>query len=271
MPQYITQLDPNQITSGDNEFNEYEINTSEQIKDFQEGYKMQNKDNYESNNNNRKENKKEIIKENVESNGNAINDLDKELLQNQTIKELEKYNNELKDKCDQLEESNEKEIKNSKELAQKVKDLENQLNEEKKKNQNLEEKNQNLEKELENAKKNQNSQKIENLVTEEKKEQFVQSIIEKDNEIRMLKSKLEQIEKETISVIFMDEEQKIHYSLVVKLSEKLNTIEDRLMEKFSELEDDYDFYFKEKKLNKRKNYKDNDLDNGSIIILKKRN
>ena len=261
------------ISAGENNFDDYEIDTSNAYKDFQEGYKMQSQETYESESKkeNQNKNKKEILKENTEVNGNAILDGDRELLQNQTIKQLEKYNKELKEKCDKLEESNEKEIKNSKQLEQKVKDLENQLSEEKKKNENLE-------KELENAKKNQNSQnsekiekseKNENSVSSEEKDQLVKNILEKDKEIAKLKAKLEETEKDLISIIFINEEKNIHFSLVVKMSDKLNISENKLIEKFPILEDDeYDFYFKEKKVNKKKTFKENNLDNGSILTLK---
>ena len=251
-------------------YDDYNINTSNYQTDyFKDSYKMQNQETYESES--KKENKKEIIKDIIESNGNTINDLDKELLQNQTIKELEKYNKELKDKCDNLEESNEKEIKKSKQLEKKVEDLEKQLNEEKKKNENLEEKNKNLEKELENAKKNQNSQKNESSISKEEKDELVQRILNKDNDIAKLRSELDKIEKDLISIIFINEEKTIHYSLVVKCSEKLNTSESRLMDKYPEEKDnEYDYYFKEKRLNKNRTYKESNLDNGSIITLKKR-
>ena len=259
------------ISAGDNNlYDDYEIDTSNTYKDFKEGYKMQS-ETFESESKKQNQNKKEILRENTEVNGNAIIDNDKELLQNKTIKELEKYNKELKEKCDQLEESNEKEIKNSKQLEQKVKDLENQLNEEKKKNENLV-------KELENAKKNQNSQnsekiekneKNENSVSSEEKDQLVKNILEKDKEIAKLKTKLEETEKDLISIIFINEEKDIHFSLVVKMSDKLNISENKLIEKYPILEDDeYDFYFKEKKVNKKKTFKENNLDNGSILTLK---
>ena len=197
------------------------------------------------------------------------------------LEALETYNKELKEKCDKLEESNEKEIKNSKELAQKIKELENKLNEEKKKNQELVEKNKNLEFELEQAKKK--GPEIDTANKKEKSEDLgminnkdiLKNLLEKDKKIKELKVKLEKAitlkeGEELISVIFISEDKKIHYSIWCKNSETINIVEYKLCEKYPELneEDGIHYFLKGEKLQKRKTFKENKISNGDVITLK---
>lgn len=195
---------------------------------------------------------------------------------------MSEYNEQLKEKCNKLEESNKKEIKNSEELTKKVKDLENELNEEKKKNQELEQKNKTLESDLEQAKKNgpvpgsvSKDQKSDDLGSIMNKDELLKNLLEKDNEIKELKNKLDKsiLLKEgekLISVVFISEEQKIHCSIWCKDSDNLFVPEAKLSEKYPALkeEDNILYYYKGEKVRKKKSFKENKIIDGEVITLK---
>ena len=257
--------------------NTNEISTSSQQQNTKKNFQKKQQEQKQENKN--EENKKGFVNEFKDV---VLNDQDKDLFQNKIFKELEAYNKELKDKCDKLEESNEKEIKNSKELTQKVKDLENELNEEKKKNQELEQKNKNLESELEQAKKNVpesdtaiKQQKSEDLGEINNKDDLLKNLLEKDKEIKELKTKLENAiilkeGEELISIVFFYEDKNIHYSIWCKDSETLAIAENKLCEKYPELkeEDDIQYSCKGGKVKKKKTFKENKISNGDVITLK---
>ena len=206
-----------------------------------------------------------------EQNENKIIDGDADLYRNQAIKEMEEWNRKLKDENDKLKEENEEERKKSEQLSEKVKDLEKELDDEKKRNEDLK-------KELEDAKNNAPKEKqiVEVKSTNENKEEFLQNLLLKDKEISELKKKLENCiilskGEELISIIFIYEEQNVHYSIICKNVDSLNIAEQKLMDKFKEMkEEEYDYYLDNTRLKRTKSFKENKIDNGAIITIKKR-
>ena len=206
-----------------------------------------------------------------EQNENKIIDGDADLYRNQAIKEMEEWNRKLKDENDKLKEENEEDRKKSEQLSEKVKDLEKELDDEKKRNEDLK-------KELEDAKNNAPKEKqiVEVKSTNENKEEFLQNLLLKDKEISELKKKLENCiilseGEELISIIFIYEEQNVHYSIICKNVDSLNIAEQKLMDKFKEMkEEEYDYYLDNTRLKRTKSFKENKIDNGAIISIKKR-
>jgi len=206
-----------------------------------------------------------------EQNENKIIDGDADLYRNQAIKEMEEWNRKLKDENDKLKEENEEERKKSEQLSEKVKDLEKELDDEKKRNEDLK-------KELEDAKNNAPKEKeiVEVKSTNENKEEFLQNLLLKDKEISELKKKLENCiilseGEELISIIFIYEEQNVHYSIICKNVDSLNIAEQKLMDKFKEMkEEEYDYYLDNTRLKRTKSFKENKIDNGAVITIKKR-
>jgi len=209
-----------------------------------------------------------------EQNENKIIDGDADLYRNQAIKEMEEWNRKLKDENDKLKEENEEERKKSEQLSEKVKELEKELDDEKKRNENLIKE---LEK-LEDSKSNAPKEKeiVEVKSTNENKEEFLQNLLLKDKEISDLKKKLENSiilseGEELISIIFIYEEQNVHYSIICKNVDSLNIAEQKLMDKFKEMkEEEYDYYLDNTRLKRTKSFKENKIDNGAIITIKKR-
>ena len=89
-----------------------------------------------------------------------------------------------------------------------------------------------------------------------------------------LKAKLEpsiQLEEgeELISVIFVNESKKLHYSIVCKNVDKISIVESKLFDKKPELkEEEFAFYLNNKRLKRGITLKDNNVKNGDVITLK---
>ena len=209
--------------------------------------------------------------ESKEINENKIFDGDSDLLKDQAIKEMKECNDRLQEKIDKLNEINEEEVKKSKQLSEKIKSLEKELSDEKKKNEDLT-------KELEAAKKNapKESQIVEVKSTNENKDELLQNILLKDKEISELKKKLESSillseGEELISIIFIYEEQHVHYSIICKNVDSVSVAEQKLFEKFPEMKDEeYDYYLNDTRLKRGYKFKEKKIENGAIITLKKR-
>jgi len=209
--------------------------------------------------------------ESKEINENKIFDGDSDLLKDQAIKEMKECNDRLQEKIDKLNEINEEEVKKSKQLSEKIKSLEKELSDEKKKNEDLT-------KELEAAKKNapKESQIVEVKSTNENKDELLQNILLKDKEISELKKKLESSillseGEELISIIFIYEEQHVHYSIICKNVDSVSIAEQKLFEKFPEMKDEeYDYYLNDTRLKRGYKFKEKKIENGAIITLKKR-
>jgi len=184
---------------------------------------------------------------------------------------MEEYNKELKEKYDKLKKTYEEEEKKSKHLLEKIENLEKELSDEKKKNEDLT-------KELEFIKKNsqKGNQKADDKLTIENMDKFLPIILSKDKEISELKKKLDNSillseGEELISIIFIYEEQQVHYSVICKNVDILAIAEQKLFDKFPEMkEEEYDYYMNNTRLKRANKFKENKVNNGDIITLKKR-
>ena len=210
-------------------------------------------------------------KDEKDTNGKTIKESDSDLLKVEKTKQMEECNKELKEKYDKLKEAYEEEVKLSKQLSEKIKNLEKELIDEKKKNEDLPKKLDAIIERLEKMSKNEEDKSV-----TENKEQFLQMILSKEKEISELKNKLENSillskDEELISIIFIYEEQKVHYSIICKNVDSLTTAEQKLFDKFPQMkEEDYDYYKNNTRLKRTYKFKENKVNNGDIITLKKR-
>ena len=245
-----------------NENDTIEINTNE-VKQNKESNTIDEKQNQNNDENNKMSSQNETE--------NKIFDKDSNLFKDQAVKEILEYNKKLKEDNDKLKEKNEDQVEKLKQLSEKIKNLEKELSDEKKKNEDLS-------KELEAAKKNapKEIQIVENKSATKNNEEFLQNLLLKDKEISELKKKLENCillseGEELISIIFINEEQHIHYSVICKNVESLSVAEEKLMEKFPIMkEEDFDYYLNDKRLKRSYKFKENNINNGEIITIKKR-
>ena len=212
-----------------------------------------------------------IEKDAKDINETKINESESDLLKVENIKEMGEYNKELKEKFDKLKEAYEEEVKKSKQLSEKIKNLEKELIDEKKKNEDVPKKLDIIIERLEKRSKNE-----EDKSATENKEEFLQMILSKDKEISELKNKLENSillskGEELISIIFIYEEQQVHYSIICKNVDNLAIAEQKLLDKFPQMKDeDYDYYMNNTRLKRTYKFKENKVNNGDIITLKKR-
>ena len=182
---------------------------------------------------------------------------------------MEECSKNLVEKYDKLKELYEEEVRKSKQLSEKIKNLEEELIDEKKKNENLT-------KELEAVKNSQVKGNQNYEESNENKDNYLEIILLKDKEISELKKKLDNCillseGEELISIIFIYEEQQIHYSLICKNVDNLAIAEQKLFEKFPEMKDEeYDYYLNKTRLKRAYKFNENNVNNGDIITLKKR-
>ena len=190
-------------------------------------------------------------------------------------------NEEMVKKTKDLENELSEEKKKNEEFTKKYKDLEKELNEEKKANDESKNTIRELNEKIKNMPKNMPSSNSDNFqkkdsFSETNKDFLLTSIFEKEREIKELKAKLEKsiqigVDEELISIIFIEQEENVHYSVICKNTDKLSAPEDKLFKKFPNLKDyDYDYYFNKKRVKKGRNLKENNITNGDILTLKKR-
>ena len=176
-----------------------------------------------------------------------------------------------------------KEKEKNETLEERIKQLEKELTEEKKKNKKSQELSDiNLRKELDNEIKKYNDLKKE--IEEEKtqkidlgketKESMIETIIEKDKEIKELKSKLSKIPftleegEELMTIMFISSNQRLYYSVICKSTDEFHKIEGRLYKKFPEYAENENFFLvKGKKVNKFKTLEQNGIKDNDVIIL----
>jgi len=202
--------------------------------------------------------------ENDKSNlDNEIKKLKKNENENQLI--IESYKNEnakLRNIIKQLENDKlnlineaEKFKKTENENEGIIKDLKNQLNELQKQNQLLNNK---------IIEKNDNNNEIIELM---------KNLEKKNDEIKELKSKnifnLKEGEK-LMTVIFISDDQHIHYAFICKNTDKFSSIEELLYEEYTEYKkkDNY-FLFNGKRINRFETLEENGIQNSSLITLYK--
>ena len=183
-------------------------------------------------------NKIEVLEKDKKNLENRINELMKE---NMKIKEYKKEINLLKNKLEVYEKDNE-------ELKNKIKNL----------NKNIDEK----KKIFPNNDINNNKDKIIELMEELKI---------KEKEIKDIKSVLPfELKKndKLLSVIFFSVDQKIHYSLICKNTDKFSRIEEKLFEAFPDCqEENYYFMYNGCRINRYKTLEELNIKNSSIITM----
>ena len=100
---------------------------------------------------------------------------------------------------------------------------------------------------------------------------LMDKLLLKEEEIQEMKSNypFELLKGEKlISLIFMSFNQKIHYSLICKDSDKFTNVENLLYDEFPKFRETENFFISDgNKINKYKTLKENNLKNGLIIIL----
>ena len=153
-----------------------------------------------------------------------------------------------------------KEKENENDLEYQIEQLKSQLLKEQKLCEQLSKKN----KELEQKLLNQNKDK-DNIIN------LMNKIIEKDEEIKQLKSVMPfEIRKgeKLISVIFRSVDQNILYSIICKNTDKFTTIENLLYEEYPKYRDSENiFLFNGKTINKYLSLEENNIINSAIIML----
>ena len=148
-----------------------------------------------------------------------------------------------------------------------IKQLEN-------KNKDYEQKINLLESELNQYKSKKENNEIQNEPKGTQDTKVLNSILEKDKEIKELRLKLSrypfQLEdgEKLISVIFISSDQKVHYSMICKNTTKFSIIEGKLYEEYKDYEE-LETYFtvNGKRINRHKSLDDNQIKNNDIIML----
>ena len=176
---------------------------------------------------------------------------------------------------------NEEKDKNKK-LEEKIKILERDLDEEKHKNKKLDIIIEKLRKDLDKEIKKYNDmmkQIEEDKISKKKlekelKDSFLETIIEKDREIKELKLKLSRFPlileegEKLLSITFESTNQQMHDSLICKNTDEFHKIEGKLYEKYPEFSENQNFFTaNEKKINKYKTLEQNGIKNNDVIIL----
>lgn len=178
---------------------------------------------------------------------------------NENIKQNDEENDNLRNKLEQVNNLLLKEKKITHRLSDRVKILEGQLKIEKNKNIELTEKN----KEMEKIKNNSDDK--------EYVFKLMNKLLLKEEEIQEMKSRypFEILKGEKlISLIFMSYNNEIHYSLICKDSDKFTNVENLLYDEFPKFREAENFFISEgNKINKYKTLKENNLKNGSIVML----
>ena len=178
-------------------------------------------------------------------------------------KEYDEENINLRNKLDQVNNLLLNEKKITQLLSDKVKILEQQLKIEKSKVTELTEKNKEIQKIRDNVSDKDNVLKLMN------------KLLLKEEEIQEMKSRypFEILKGEKlISLIFMSDNQVIHYSIICKDSDKFTNVENLLYDEFPKFGETENFFVSEgNKINKYKTLKENNLKNGSIIMLYRMN
>jgi molybdopterin converting factor small subunit len=71
-----------------------------------------------------------------------------------------------------------------------------------------------------------------------------------------------------ISIIFISVDENVHYSLICKNTDTINSVETRLYREYPELSNtENNFLYKGKKMNKLKKFEDYKIKNGDIITI----
>ena len=162
-------------------------------------------------------------------------------------------------------------------IIEKIKDENDKLNKEINE---LKEVINNLEKELKEEK-NKNiilkdSHEINNILNKNN-ESLYKIIIDKDEEIKILRAKLSRFpfelneDERLMTIIFKTYDESLYYSIICKNTERFNIIENKLYDVYSEYSNQENFLiFNGKKINKVNTLEQNGIKNNSIITLIKK-
>ena len=133
--------------------------------------------------------------------------------------------------------------------------------------------NENLVNKLKNIEKNNKFSSIKTL--NNNREDLLISLIEKlnikDTEIQIFKKVIPfelKDGEELLTVIFISEDKKVHYSFICKDTERFSNVESRLYEVYPEyIETENNFTFNGNRINRFKTLKENKIKNSEIIML----
>ena len=108
----------------------------------------------------------------------------------------------------------------------------------------------------------------------EKENEINNKILEKDNEIKILKSKLSRFPFELnedeilMSIIFTSSDQNFYHSIICKNTEKFNTLENKLYDMYSEYSESGNYFLVNgREIKKAETLEQNKINNNDIIVL----
>ena len=96
-----------------------------------------------------------------------------------------------------------------------------------------------------------------------------QNILELEDEIKKLKSYILSPGERLISINFISEDRNVNFSTVTKISDKFSKIEDILLNNYPIYkETDNYFFLNDKKINRNKTIRENEIKDNDLLILK---
>ena len=156
-----------------------------------------------------------------------------------------------------------------KDLEEKINILNSQLFEEKNKNKKLIKENSELKEKIEQLNFRINNQ-INNSNIQNKMNELYEKILDLEEKLKRFPFILEKNEQ-LMSIIFSSVDQKIHYSIVCKNTDKIHKLEEELYREYPQFsETDNYFMCKGKVLNKFHSFEKNNIKNGDVIIVNQR-
>ena len=156
-------------------------------------------------------------------------------------------------------------------LEEKIIILNKQLTEEKNKNYNLSKENSEMKAKIEQLNfKIINQNNFNNFNIQIKTNELYEKILDLQEKLKRFPFILEKNEK-LMSIIFASVDQKIHYSIVCKNTDKIHKLEEELYREYPQFsETDNYFMCKGKVLNKFHSFEKNNIKNGDVIIVNQR-
>ena len=156
-------------------------------------------------------------------------------------------------------------------LEEKIIILNKQLTEEKNKNYNLSKENSEMKAKIEQLNfKIINQNNFNNFNIQIKTNELYEKILDLQEKLKRFPFILEKNEK-LMSIIFASVDQKIHYSIVCKNTDKIHKLEEELYREYPQFsETDNYFMCKGKVLNKFHSFEKNNIKNGDVIIVDQR-
>ena len=108
----------------------------------------------------------------------------------------------------------------------------------------------------------------------ESKESMIETIIEKDKEIKELKLKLSRLPfileegESLLSITFITPDQHLRYSVICKNTDEFHKVEGQLYKKYPEYSENENFFIVDgREINKYKTIEENRIKNSAIILL----